>query len=485
MPDKTDYIIRKKEKGPLQRFKNQNLLLKKFGELGLKVYRAITGKRTIEELKKDLSLEDQMFYPVIDYMKETEMIELVPAGAGEATPEAPQKEEAEERAPKRKEVKERVEEKPSEELAAEETVEKEEKEEKEEEIEEETKPSEAEEAKEEFEEIEPIKPIEIEGKEEETEEKEEAKEKEEAEEEAPAAEEEKEETEEETEEKEEGEEEALTAEEEKEEEPSFSFEEPEESSVEKKIKDKYGDVGVRVYNLIDGQRTAEQIMREVGISETKLIEILDFLDKEGIIKLEYPGGKKPSAVETPKVPPKEEIYEGGFAPILETEKGAEVKEVVIPNPVEVPTKLPIDIVKSVQISANIFLKFKDEGKKVFGAIDNQADVIDIALKAGIPLYRVYEILNYLVENAIITLKPVTRDVVKKKYGDDAFTIYKKYGCEGLMLYELIGKDLSFKEMVDRTTKDKQKALEIFLFIHEVLGIELPLDKEILAKQIGL
>lgn len=469
MPDKTDYIIRKKEKGPLQRFKNQNLLLKKFGELGLRVYRAITGKRTIEELKKDLALEDQMFYPVIDYMKETEMVELVPPGAGEAAPEAPQ-EEAEERAPKRKKVEEKPVEKPSEEL--EEAVEKEEK------IEEEIKPSEAEKPSEEFEEIKPIEPIEIEGKEEKTK-------KEETEEEEWATEEETPTTEEETPAEEIEIEEKTEEEEEAEEELGFSFEEPEESSVEKRIRDKYGDVGVRVYNLIDGQRTAEQIMREVGISETKLIEILDFLDKEGIIKLEYPGGKKPSVVETPKVPPQEEISESGFAPILETEKGAMPKEVVIPNPVEVPTKLPIDIVKSVQISANIFLKFKDEGKKVLGAIDNQADVIDIALKADIPLYKVYEILNYLVENGVIMLKPMTRDIVKKKYGDDAFTIYKKYGRDGLMLYELIGKDLSFKEMVDRTTKDKQKALEIFLFIHEVLGIELPLDKEILAKQIGL
>ncbi|MEM4720215.1 MAG: hypothetical protein QXZ30_02135, partial [Candidatus Bilamarchaeaceae archaeon] len=58
---KGEYLIKKTEKGPLQRFKNQNLLLKKFGEVGLKIYRAITGKRTIEELKKDLNLEDQMF----------------------------------------------------------------------------------------------------------------------------------------------------------------------------------------------------------------------------------------------------------------------------------------------------------------------------------------------------------------------------------------------------------------------------------------
>ncbi|MEM4720358.1 MAG: hypothetical protein QXZ30_02875, partial [Candidatus Bilamarchaeaceae archaeon] len=133
----------------------------------------------------------------------------------------------------------------------------------------------------------------------------------------------------------------------------------------------------------------------------------------------------------------------------------------------------------------LLLKFKDDGKKVFSLVNGQNDVIDIALKTDLPLQKVYEILNYLVENAIVVLKPMTRDLVKKKYGDDAFTIYKRYGREGVMLYELIGKDLSFKEMVSRTTNDKQRALDIFVFIHEVLGIELPLDKEILAKQIGL
>ena len=36
-----DYKIEKLEKGPLQRFKNQNLLLKKFGEVGLQSDRAV------------------------------------------------------------------------------------------------------------------------------------------------------------------------------------------------------------------------------------------------------------------------------------------------------------------------------------------------------------------------------------------------------------------------------------------------------------
>ncbi|MEM4359386.1 MAG: hypothetical protein QXT45_02535 [Candidatus Bilamarchaeaceae archaeon] len=466
---KADFIIRRVEKGPLQRFKNQNLLLKKFGEVGLKVYRAITGRRTTEELKKDLALEDKIFYPVIDYMQETGMVELVPKSTREiekapveraaeeipSPPKPPSKKAKEKRAaraprpPTPKEVKKEVpeEEKPEEEEQLEEI-----------------KPivSEEEEEEEEKEEIEPILPEEG---------AEIKKEEEKAEEEAPEEEKPEEEKEEEKEEKEEfgfemeeaaTEEEALT-------------------SVEKIIKEKYGDVGLQVYALIDGERTAEEIMKEVGITESKLIEILDFMDKQGIIKLEYPKEKKPVA---PIAPPTEEVAETGFAPMLEAEKAPEeVKEITIPNPVEVPVIISGDIIKSVQVSAKVFLTFKDEGKRIQGEIDGKKDVIDIALKVNAPLYKVYDILNFLMDNGMLILKPMPREDVKKKYGDDGFTIYKKYGREGLMLYELVGRDLTFKQMADMVTKDKEKAVDMFLFIHEVLGIELPLDRDILLKQL--
>jgi hypothetical protein len=77
-----------------------------------------------------------------------------------------------------------------------------------------------------------------------------------------------------------------------------------------------------------------------------------------------------------------------------------------------------------------------------------------------------------------------REYVKKKYGDDGYSIYKKYGREGLMLYELIGKEMSFRQMAGMVTTDKDKAVEMFLFIHEVLGIELPIDREVLMRQLG-
>ncbi|VVC03128.1 Proteasome-activating nucleotidase [Candidatus Bilamarchaeum dharawalense] len=70
------------------------------------------------------------------------------------------------------------------------------------------------------------------------------------------------------------------------------------SPVEKIISVKYGDIGLRVYAFIDGQRTAEEVMRETGLTEPKLVEILDFMDEQGIIKLDYPKNQKTSATQS-------------------------------------------------------------------------------------------------------------------------------------------------------------------------------------------
>ena len=91
-----DYKITKIEKGPLNRFKNQNLLLKKFGELGLHIYKAITGKRTAEELRKDLEIEPDIFAEMLSYMEEAGMIELTAVESGSAKAEKPKEEEKKE-----------------------------------------------------------------------------------------------------------------------------------------------------------------------------------------------------------------------------------------------------------------------------------------------------------------------------------------------------------------------------------------------------
>ncbi len=448
----TDYRITKLEKGPLQRFKNQNLILKKFGETGLKIYRAITGKRTVNELHQDLDIDKELFDSVISYLQEAAMVELTPVipkekppkAAVEEVPTPPEEEEVEEKAPEEAEEVAEEEVKPveeEEEKAAEEGIE----------IEEEIKPLE-------------IEPIEEEAAEEKAPEEEEAEEV--PEEEAP--------------EEEAEEEEALEEELELEGVEEEAPEEEELTPIEKIIKDKYGDIGLQVYNLIDGQKTAEEIMTETGLSESKLIEILDFMDDQGIIKLDYPKAKE-KEVEEPTEEEKKEATEA-FGPIL----GEDVmpEEITIPSPVEIPMKAPMDIVKSVQMKAKLMLKYK-HGGKIYEELDGKKDVIDIALKLNIPLYTLYDILHFMLDNGMVIMKPVTRMSVKKKYGDDGYTVYKKYGREGLMLYELIGRDLTIKQMAEKVSTDYPKVVDMFLFIHEVLGIELPIDRNVLERQLGL
>jgi hypothetical protein len=175
---------------------------------------------------------------------------------------------------------------------------------------------------------------------------------------------------------------------------------------------------------------------------------------------------------------------GGFVPMIEGDERLEQARGVS-SPVLLPIKAPLDIVKSVQMKAKTMLKFGDQGNKILELIDGTNDVIDISLKMEMPLYDVGAVLQFLSENGMIIMKPLTRSDVRKKYGDDGYSVYKKYGKEGLMLYELIGKEMTIKQMADMITKDRVQIVDMFIFIHKVLGIELPIDEKVLAKQLGL
>jgi len=547
-----DYKIKKLEKGPLQRFKNQNLLIKKFGEVGLQIYKAITGKRTSRQLQKDMGVEDSMFDQVLSYMHDSGMVELEPVsgsgGAGEgggvpaeepaAEPEAekppreleeipPEEEAGPEQEPPPLEEKPRKRpgrgeepegEKPepgSEEPPPESEPEpgpQEEKEAKEEEFAFETpaparkKPKPVEEDIS-FEEIRPIEfgeevpstaepPPERKKRGARLEPEPEAGEEIEsvAEEPGPEAPPPKPPPEEEV---------GIAFEEEAQ--PEYK-EEQELSPVEKIISDKYGDIGLQVYSLIDGQRTAEEIMRDTGLTEPKLVEILDFMDEQGIIKLDYPrgaggaggaagpapppasafgGGPQMTGAAIPAAPPPgQRRDEGGFNPLTESDESLDEARGV-PSPVEVPIKAPMDIVKSVQTKAKIMLKYGDKGSKLMDQLDGKNDLIDISLKLDIPLFTISDMLRFMMEGGMIIMKPMSRADVRKKYGDDGYSVYKKFGKEGLMLYELIGKELTIRQMADKITREKDKIIDMFIFIHKVLGIELPIDRDVLSKQLGI
>ncbi|MFP3949545.1 MAG: hypothetical protein ACLFUZ_00415 [Candidatus Micrarchaeia archaeon] len=252
---------------------------------------------------------------------------------------------------------------------------------------------------------------------------------------------------------------------------------------ERKIKKKYGEIGIDVYNLIDGQRTAEQIMRDTGITEKKLIEMLDFMENQGIIKLEHPERKKKKKKPGMR---RKGVKEVGFAPMLE--EGVSPKEPIGGKAgeefiLEIPEKTGKGAFREIRMKANLMIKFKKGSPKVIELINGNRDAVEISLKTEFPLYKVYKILKYLEKEGFITLKPSTRKDIKRKYGEDGYSVYKKYGREGVMLYQLIGKDMDMSQMAWQTSENNERVVKIFMFIHRLLGIDLPIDEDVLLERL--
>ena len=57
------------------------------------------------------------------------------------------------------------------------------------------------------------------------------------------------------------------------------------SPVERIISGKFGDAGLKVYSLIDGRRTAKEIMKQTKVSESKLLSMVDFMNFQGLVTL--------------------------------------------------------------------------------------------------------------------------------------------------------------------------------------------------------
>ncbi|MDD5022915.1 MAG: hypothetical protein PHU63_01980 [Candidatus ainarchaeum sp.] len=457
----SDSVIKKIAVTALQRFKNQNLILKEFGENGLRAYKEMDNKGTWEEIREKLGIDEKDFSKIVKFMEKNGMIEIKEThiekkAFEEKEVEAP---EIEEEVEPVEDTTEEVEEEPSEEVEEIEPIEKEPDEEvepvveKEESEEEEVEPieKESEEEKEveapEIEEVEPVEDTTEEVEEEPSEEVEEIE---------PV-----------------DEEDDYGIE-------SKSEKKTEESSMEKIIRDKYGEIGITVYGLIDGEKSAEEIMKETGLTEKRLIEILDYMEEKGIIKLEYPDKKgSVSQTETKSLPATD--LENPFKPMIDHE--IVPKNITGMQTIDVPVKLPLDIVKSVQLKAKIMFEFGEKGSAVFEAIDGKRDMVEIVLHSKSSLKFVMKIINFLLNNNAILLKPIDRDKIQEKYGVEAYRIYKKFGREGVLLYELIGKDMDIKQMMSKITEDSELFIEMFVFVHNVLGVPIPIERDILKKRL--
>ena len=474
-----DYRIEKIEKSPLQRFKNKNLLTKKFGDNGLKIYNLITGKKTVTDIKENTDMSEKEFYKILDYLEETGMIKLttgkesekeqdveaeeIPTDSSEDNDEKWEPRTADEEKPEESKEQANEDDTPTDEI----------------------EPVEITPEGLDFDDDPPKKKKIYEPNEEmDNFEKDTAREDD-----IIPEKEDDEEVNNENESTDEYQEEVKYPDEEIEkydasEEESQTSEETPNDDIEPTSEE--FDVGETESGDEDELSPVEKIMNETGLSESKLVEILDFMDEQGIIKLDYPkaGTKKTELKEELGTINDTESEE--FAPMIAT--GSELDAALITtgiSPIITPIKIKTDIVKNVQIRAKVLLKFSDLGSKILENIDGKQDIIEIALKLKKPLYRIMEIVRFLMANGTIMLKTSTRTEVRQKYGDDGYAVFKMYGKEGVMLYELIGKEMTIKQMADMVMEDRAKIVDMFIFIHQVLGIDLPLDKAVLRKQLGV
>ena len=264
---------------------------------------------------------------------------------------------------------------------------------------------------------------------------------------------------------------------------------------EKKIFDKYGERGLRTYSLIDGVRTANEIMEEANVTESELMEILHFLEKEGIITLDQQDQRSNGAgssgssasSESDYHPP--EIHDESSAQPLDEHDFDNEDNVIDSGGDIIPIDLPFKGGSSGLNSFIELLKLRiNKGSapgKVHKAINGFLDVAQLCVALNMSLPELNNCLADLGKAKLILFRPLTRKEIKSRYGDDGLTIYRRYGVDGIVLYEYIGKIDDLRTMVMVSGIEPRLVVDIFIFIHKVLGIDIPVSRKLLYRQLGI
>jgi DNA-binding Lrp family transcriptional regulator len=322
--------------------------------------------------------------------------------------------------------------------------------------------------------------------------------------------------------------------------------------MEKKLYNKFGDDGLYAYSLIDEFKTPRDIVKQTGMSEERLREIIKFMREEGIIRLERPiiaspelipheekpAPPKPVAPPSkpvtaaappqtkPPAPPPKPVNQVALpvTPPLQTRPPAPppkpapappqpkvvaapppAKPVATPPPMPVerpapkvlkplpfskeeiylPTAIPLKLVTKLRVEGELLRRYGNEGTKLFSLMNGSKVNVKIMKEMRISPARFEEIASFLLESGAIKVQRLTPENVRELYGDEGFLIYNKYGTDGILLYEFIDKKSSLKDIVKMSGIEPRLAVEIFTFIHKVLGLDIPLDTELLYKQLGI
>ncbi|MFA6328113.1 MAG: hypothetical protein WCY41_01570 [Candidatus Micrarchaeia archaeon] len=294
------------------------------------------------------------------------------------------------------------------------------------------------------------------------------------------------------------------------------------SPLEKVLYRKHGSIGVRIYNLIDGEKTAEEILRETGVSEAKLVEILEFMDEQGIIKLEKPD-EKPAPPSTggdgadgkgdgdgegggsdgedgedkparePRFKPiVEDVPEGKpFQPPEAPKKEEKPAKEEVDEPgedivmVDVPSMARLSMVQKAMMFTELSTKFPPAARQLFDLSDGKRDFVELSMSTGMSMFDIDAAMAYFGKKGFISFRQLDRNEIRDRYGEDGFAIYKRFGRDGLLIYEMIGKEASLRDIILKSKVDPDRAIDIFSFIHKVLGLDIPLDRDLIYRQIGL
>ncbi len=239
---------------------------------------------------------------------------------------------------------------------------------------------------------------------------------------------------------------------------------------EEDVFSKFGEEGLRIYRLIDGKRTIAEIAIEANTTIDKVIRVVKYLQEKESVEI-----KKPEEVERSRFSP----LAGG---IDEVEGGALEKDKAL----WVVEKVKRDFILEAKVKLEVALKYGKEGRLVLEALKEGKDVVEIVKETKVPLPIVESVVEMLEKKEkFIERRYLTREEVRRKYGEDSYIIYKKYGKKGVLFYELLGEDLELKKIKELIgEEDNEKVVDMFLFIRQTLGIELPVDRETLLKKLS-
>ncbi len=245
--------------------------------------------------------------------------------------------------------------------------------------------------------------------------------------------------------------------------------EEELSPAETIINDKFGPKGVKIFRAVDGVKTISEIAKELNVSEQEVNDVLEFSKNIGLVSFEE---KKEKPEDLNKM-----------VPLTETEV-ANVKE--IGDPILLIKYTPKDFLTALKLKVTFNLKYARDGRRLLEYLEKRpkTNILSLVRLLNIPYPKLKAMLDFLNKEGVLDYFKMKRNDIKQKLGYDSYVIYKKYGVEGVLFYELIGEDKNIRDIARLIGEnDPNKVIEIFSFIHKVLGVSIPINKSMLLKQL--